>query len=240
MNPFDRSSVIITGGGRSIGREIALRFAAESSHALFLIGRNREKLSETAEECRRAGAEKVAFASCDLTDRKAVDGLQLPPELPNPGVLVNNAGNFLLRPLGETSAEEFLSQWQLHAYAPFLLIRKWLPDLKACERALVVNISSASATRGRERSGAYSSSKHALLGLTRSLRLELRESRVAVTAINPGQTWSDSWSDTDADPHELIDPKDLAALILQLCRFSPRTVAEEILLAPQRGERKPD
>ena len=88
-------------------------------------------------------------------------------------------------------------------------------------------------------SGAYSMSKHALLGYTRSLRKELMNTNVAVSAINLGQTFSTSWDDVDIDEQKLIDPEDVGKVILALSELSKRTVAEEITMMPQGGEVNP-
>lgn len=237
---FHTSTVVITGANRGIGRQIALGFARATEHALLLIARDLSALEKTKAECIEAGCETVETAVCDLTDADDIHALELPEHLPNTGILVNNAGTFLLKPLAETELEEFRQQWEINTMGPFLLTQMLLPGMKQLERGLVVNISSMSALKGQARSGAYSSSKHAMLGFSRSLRLELRETNIAVTAINLGQTMSTSWEGINVDPDELIDPSDVASLIIALSRLGPRTVAEEILLKPQRGDRSPD
>ncbi|MDZ7680135.1 MAG: SDR family oxidoreductase [Fodinibius sp.] len=73
------------------------------------------------------------------------------------------------------------------------ITNRFLDDLKNREHSLIVNICSEGALVGLEDSGAYSASKHALLGYTRSLRKELMETKVGVTALNLGQTQSTSW-----------------------------------------------
>lgn len=240
MKEFRKSTVVITGASRGIGKRIALGFAQLTDHALFLIARDKSLLEETEQECIEAGCELIESAVCDLTDPKQIEILKLPGRLPHIGILINNAGTFLLKPLSETTPEEFRDQWDINAFAPFLLTRKLLPILKKHERGLIVNICSMSALKGNSHSGAYASSKHALLGYSRSLRLELTNSNIAVTAINLGQTMSTSWEGIEVDPSELIDPDDVASLIITLSRMSPRTVAEEIILKPQKGERSPD
>lgn len=237
---FAESTVVITGASRGIGRRIALAFAAETSHALFLIARDSDSLEKVKQECVDVGASAVETAICDLTRAEEIRQLALSGTMPDPGILINNAGSFLLKPLQETTLEEFDREWTINTRAPFLITRQFLPALKHAERGLIVNITSVSALKGQARSGAYSSTKHALLGLTRSLRLELKGSQVAVTAINLGQTFSTSWEGIDVDPRELIDPDDVARLIITMSRLSPRTVVEEITLQPQGGPRSPD
>lgn len=237
---FEQSSVLITGASRGIGRNIALVFARETSFPLLLIARSADKLEETARLCRKEGAEKVGWMSCDLRDEDEVDALKIPDDFPAPGVLVNNAGHFLLKSLRDTHPAEYLEQFESNTLSAFLVVRRFLDGVLELERGLIVNIGSVSGEEGRARSGAYAAAKHALLGYTRSLRLELMDEGVAVTSIQLGQTMSTSWEGMNVDPELLIDPEDVGRLIVSLTRLSPRTVAEEIKLRPRHGDIPPD
>lgn len=232
-------TVVITGASRGIGREIALIFA-RNRHPLFLLGRDSNALYSVVDECIGEGSPVVEAACCDLTDSDQIVQLEIPKTLTEPAVLINNAGFFLLKRLEQTSPEEFEQQWRLHVLAPFLLTKKWLAGMMRNEKGLIVNICSASSVEGRSQSGAYASSKHALLGWNRSLRQELTGSGIAVTAILPGQTFSDSWKGIKVDESELIHPGDLAKLVFTLSTLHPQSVVEEIRLMPERGNRAPN
>lgn len=235
MGDFEESTVLVSGASRGIGRHIALQFARNTDHALGLLARDVDGLDETRRLCREAGASTVEVLSIDLSDARMVQELALPPRLPEVGIIINNAGYFLLKPLQQTDIGEFRGQFASNTETAFNLTQRFLPKLLMLERALVVNICSMSALEGREGSGAYSASKHAMLGYTRSLRLELIDTNVAVTAINLGQAYSTSWDGMKVEPKQLINPDDVGALIVSLSRLSPRTVAEEIILQPQHG-----
>lgn len=234
---FDETSVIITGGNKGIGLSIAKMFAKNTKRPIVLIARNETELEEARHICLNSGAEKVDILSVDITDENELSEIDFGRF--TPGILINNAGSFLYKKLKDTSREEFEGQFLINAFAAFNVTRYVLPELGKQERALITNIASMSALKGLGTSGAYSMSKHALLGYTRSLRKELKKTQVAVTAINLGQTYSTSWHDVDIDPEKLIDPEDVGKLIISLSELSPRTVAEEILLMPQGGEVKP-
>ena len=139
----------------------------------------------------------------------------------------------------KTTHEEFIQQIQANLYSAVSVTQRFLDDLKSKPDGLVINICSVGAVEGLEDSGAYSASKHALLGYTRSLRKELMETKVGVTAINLGQTQSTSWEGSLIDRDLLIDPDDVAKIILNLTQLSPRTVVEEILVKPQHGRVPP-
>ena len=128
----------------------------------------------------------------------------------------------------------------LNTFSAFNITKQVLPILKEQERGLIVNICSQASTKGYGDSGAYTMSKHALLGYTRSLRKELAiNSNIAVTALNLGQTYSTSWEDVDIDPKKLIDPEDVGKLIVALSELSVQSVVEEIDMMPLGGEVEP-
>lgn len=234
---FEDSSVFITGGSKGIGLSIAKVFARETKYSLVLLARNKNELEQAKEDCINAGAKKVDTISVDITDTDAVSKIDF--DAYNPGILINNAGSFLFKKLEETSPKEFESQFLINAMGAFNLSQALLPVFKSSDKALIVNISSVGALKGLRDSGAYSMSKHALLGYTRSLRKELMGTNIGVTAINLGQTYSTSWKDVDVDITKLIDPEDVGHLIVALSKFSTRSVAEEIIMMPQGGEVDP-
>ena len=232
-------SVVITGASRGIGRRIAQAFARHTDYALLLVARTRSDLMDTKTLCAKAGNNEIAIAACDASNPKAAKAIKLPEDFPKPRFIVNNAGSFLLKPLRKTSLEEFQQQIQANLYSAVNITNRFLEDLKGKSHSLIVNICSAGAVEGLEDSGAYSASKHALLGYSRSLRKELMETEVGVTAINLGQTQSSSWEGSLIDRDLLIDPDDVARIILNLTQLSPRTVVEEMLVKPQHGRVPP-
>lgn len=236
---FQDTSVIITGSSRGIGRHIAVAFASRTNHSLILLARSEEGLEETRNLCREAGAEKVLIIPCDLTDEQQILAIAVPEHFPEPGILINNAGSYLYKMLADTGTGEFMEQMQTNLFSAVHVTNRFLKNLKNRERGLIINICSVGSLEGLKDSGAYAASKHALLGYTRSLRKELINTNIGVTAVNLGQTKSTSWEGSDIDPMLLIDPDDVATLLVTLSQFSSRTVAEEILLKPQHGRVPP-
>lgn len=232
-------SVVITGASRGIGRRIAQVFTRQTDHALLLIARNKSDLQDTKTLCGKIGDNEIVIAACDASNPKAVQKIKLPGGFPAPKIVVNNAGSFLLKKLQKTTFEDFEQQIQANLYTAVNVTNRFLDDLKAKGRAMIINICSEGAVVGLEDSGAYSASKHALLGYTRSLRRELMETEIGVTAVNLGQTQSTSWEGSLIDRDLLIDPDDVAQIILNLTRLSRRTVVEEILVKPQHGRVPP-
>lgn len=238
-DPYDLSSVLITGASRGIGREIALGFARETNRSLILVARTEKDLQQTKSLCQEAGADKVCVVPCDLSAPKAVADIKLPANISAPGMLINNAGVYLLKSLQETSYTEYINQIKGNLFSTVHIVNRFLPELKKMDRGLIINICSSGALEGLPDSGAYASSKHALLGYSRSLRQELMDTEIGVTALNLGQTQSTSWEGSNVDPEKLIDPKDIAQLLVSLTKLSPRSVVEEIILNSQHGRVPP-
>ena len=232
---FQETAVVISGGSKGIGLSIAKVFARETTHPIVLIARNLQQLEEARTICEREGATDVHIISADLTDLDTVKDITLPDTI-NPGILVNNTGWFLFKKLEDTSVEEFDTQYKLNTATAFNVTKRFLPEIRKQERGLVVNICSRASLYGYGESGAYAMSKHALLGYTRSLRSELMNSKIAVTALNLGQTYSTSWEGSGVDPSKLIHPEDVGQIIIGLSKLSPQSVVEEMVIMPQGGE----
>lgn len=236
---YKDSSVLITGASQGIGRSIAITFAATTNRPLLLLARNSENLAETKNLCEKAGATNVEFLSCDATSENELQDLVLPESFPKPAIIVNNAGSYLYKNVTETSKDEFQAQIDLNLFTAVNIVNRFLNDLRSYNRALIINVCSVGALQGLGESGAYSSAKHALLGYTRSLRDELKKTNIGVTAINLGQTHSPSWEESTMSPQKLINPSDVAALVVQMTQLTSRSLVEEITIQPQHGRVEP-
>lgn len=236
---FAKSSILITGASRGIGREIAITFARKTNRPLILIARSAEGLAQTEALCNEEGARQITVISCDLTQPESVKKITLPSQMASPGIIINNAGSYLLKYLQQTGYNEFMKQIEDNLFSAVNITNRFLGSMKKLDHGLIINICSAGALEGLADSGAYASAKHALLGYTRSLRKELMETEVGVTALNLGQTQSTSWKGSDVDPRLLIDPGDVAQLLVSLIELSPRSLVEEIIMNPQHGRVPP-
>lgn len=239
MTEFERASVVITGASQGIGRHIALKFAKETQRTLILIARSETGLRETRDLIKQTAGNRVVTVPCDASDISDVNSFSLNEEIPKPAIIINNAGNFLLKPLYQTTSREFHEQLEANLFTAVNITNRFLPQIKKRSRGLIINICSVSALHGLPESGAYSSAKHALLGYTRSLREELKSTDIGVTAVILGQTESPSWEGSEIDRDLLIDPKDVGSVIVDITTLTSRTVVEEILIQPQHGRVPP-
>ncbi|MGM0506162.1 MAG: SDR family NAD(P)-dependent oxidoreductase [Bacteroidota bacterium] len=237
---FEQSAIVVTGAGRGIGRAVAVHLARTFHRPMWLISRSEKPLEETVARCREEGSSLVRSTVCDLSSTDQLSGMDRPADLPPIGMMIHNAGSFLLRTAEATDESELTRQWILHARAPIELTRRFLPELRSLDRGLLVYIGSDVVLRGKPGHAAYASSKQALHGWVSALRRELEETRIAATLIHPGQVLTHSWEGVNVEPDELASAEDLARLLAILPTLSPRTVVSEIYLGPQRGERSPD
>ena len=211
---------LITGASRGIGRAIAITLS-EAGYRPALAARNREDLKLSAGLCgeTEAGAEAMIFP-VDLTDEGAPEQL-IEHVLEAAGridLLVNNAGAVLSRPFDETGGGDWDRLMALNARAPFLLTRAALPALRRAPEAAVVNIGSVVSFKGYEKQSAYTASKHALAGWTKSLAREVFAEGIRVHLIAPGGVATDMARNVrpDIDESGLILPEEIARAVLFL------------------------
>jgi ketoreductase len=177
-------NVLVTGGGRGIGRAIAVAFA-EPGNTVAVAARTRPQLDDAARAIRQRGAGAVVIP-LDITDQSAVARAfaELGQQVAGLDVLVNNAGIGGGDPVDKTDPAVWRKVVDTNVWGTFLVTRSALPMLKDGGR--VINMSSMLGRFGVPGYTAYCASKHAVIGFTRALALELANRAITVNAICPG------------------------------------------------------
>ena len=183
--------VVITGGGRGIGRAIALEFAAEGATCI-IAGRRMDALETTAEEVRKSGG-KAEVVSCDVMKDDDLQHLAgwTAGTLGRIDVLVNNAGVVTGGRIDEIEKDDIGRMVGVNVWAPLRLTQLALPHMREAKRGTVVNISSLAGRVGIPFYATYCASKFAMRGFSESLRRELRPDGIHVMAVYPGGTATD-------------------------------------------------
>lgn len=248
---MDGQVAVVTGGGRGIGPEIA-RVLAGADAGVVVAARTYAEIEQVAWELRANGA-RVQSLFCDVTDEGSVRALaeNARRHLGSIDILVNNAGVSASSPLARITLGEWNRVQAVNATGTFLCTREFVPAMVDSKWGRVINIASVAGLEGARYVSHYAAAKHAVVGFTRSVALELAGSGVTVNAVCPG------YVDTPMTEHaleniqvrtnlsreralaamlattgqeRLIDPAMVAAAVLDLCREEMDDVNGEMIL----------
>jgi len=206
---------IVTGASRGIGRAISVALAQETATIVVT----------------EAGG-KALTVLVELTEEQSIRNLiQVTGEkLGRLDILVNNAGVTHSAELEQTSTDDWQRCISINARAPFILCREALTLLRKSQAAHIINIASVVGIKGYPLQSAYTASKHALRGMTMSLAEELRGSNVRVHLLCPGGVDTDMVDSVRPDiaKDELINPQEIAELVLYLLTHKGNAVVDEL------------
>ena len=205
-------NILITGASKGIGKVIAEELKQFGN--IYVTGRNEESLKSFENYC-----------VCDLA--LDIEVLEEFIKKNNIDILINNAGEYVYGAIDEVSVEQIEHIFKVNVLAPIKLISAATKIMKNNQWGRVVNIGSISGVMGEANASLYSSTKSALIGLTKALALELAEYNITVNTINPG------WVDTDMGnsscgefskdelvecipQHRFVEPKEVAGLVKYL------------------------
>jgi 3-oxoacyl-[acyl-carrier protein] reductase len=206
---------IVTGASAGIGKCIALQLAKLNYH-LAVCGRNKERLSNLANEIKSAGVECLVITS-DLEKEEAAIKIieKTVTRFGQIDVLVNNAGIAHAASISETDTDIWDRIFSINVRAPFLLCKTVVPVLKRSENPIIINIGSVVGFKGYAGQAAYAASKHALAGFTKVLAKEVQADGIQVHLISPGgvNTEMAIAIRPDIDSENLILPEEIAELV---------------------------
>ena len=226
-------TALVTGGGRGIGRAVAVRLAQDGAR-VAVTARSADQLAEVAEQI-----DGIA-GPLDLTDRGATDAAlaKLAGEVERIDILVNNAGIADAAPIQRMEDEVWDRIMEINATAPMRLARALVQPMIDAGWGRIINLASNAGLSGYSYTHAYCASKHALVGLTRSMAHELGRTGVTVNAVCPGWVRTDMFqaaidrivrttgrtaeqaekSLVRMNPqHRAVEPEEVAHVVAMLC-----------------------
>jgi len=226
-------AALVTGGSSGIGLAVA-RALGEDGYALTVSARRRDKLEEAAEGLRADGID-VSAVPANMSKEEDIQALAEShrERFGRLDVLMNNAGVGIGGAVEETETKKLDMQLDVNLRAVYLMSREAIPMLKEAGsehgKALMVNTASIAGKYGQGWLAAYSATKFGVVGLSQAMHRELGGEGVQVTALCPGfvKTAMTDWVE-NVEPHEMIQPSDIAEAVRYLLRTSPACMIPEI------------
>ena len=236
-NTLEKKNCLITGATGGLGKQIAIELAKKNCN-LFLTSIEKN-LEELKLELKKLNNEiLIKYQHSDLRKSEDMDDLirKIREEFTSIDILINCAGENHRKSLSESMLDEFDSCMNLNVRAPFILCKEFSKDMTEKKWGRIVNIASSSAHNGFKNAAIYCSSKHALLGLSRTLFVELKDSNVRTFCVSPGSMKTrmakeDEGLLAEHDYNTFMEPNEVAKFITEMISYDNEMVSQEISLS---------
>ena len=228
-------TALITGATEGIGRATALALG-QDGYRIGVIARTEKKVRALVTHLKEEGIEAAgAAADVGVPEPVAQAVETLSRALGDPQVLVNNAGILIAKPFEELTLEDWDRTQATNVRSLYLMCRAVLPAMRRRQEGTIVNVASLAGRNGFVGGTAYTASKHAVLGFSRSLMLELRKENIRVITVCPGSVATGMLQDQPmlkSDPEKILLPEDVAGTILHAIQLPTRAMVSELDVRP--------
>jgi 3-oxoacyl-[acyl-carrier protein] reductase len=226
---------VITGATEGIGRAIAVALGSAGAK-VAICARTAPNVDATVAALREAGLDAIGRA-CDVADPAAVRAFAdfVSRERGDAAVLVNNAGIGRFAPLEELTLEDWDETIAVNLRSLYLVTRAFLPGLVRAGGSSIVNIASLAGRNGFEGGTAYCASKHAVLGFSKALMLEVRKRGLRVIAICPGSVatpFMDKQDRMRPNRDRILTAEDVAQAVVGALTLADRAMVSELDIRP--------
>ena len=179
--------IVITGASSGVGEQIAYH-AAELGAIPILLARSDDKLEAIARTIKKKYNISCLYFHFDVSDIKAVESTfeEIFKQVQHIDILVNNAGFGVFNHVIDASFDEMKSMFEVNVFGTIACTKMVLPKMITRNQGHIINIGSQAGKLATPKSSIYSATKHAVVGFTNSLRMELADKNIYVTAVNPG------------------------------------------------------
>jgi 3-oxoacyl-[acyl-carrier protein] reductase len=223
---------IVTGASKGIGKAIALDLA-KAGTKLVLTARNESLLKKLEAKIHKMGGNAV-FIVCDMKSEEDIKSLvqQTISIYKKLDILICNAGIGHFGLCQKTTTKDFDEIMTINARAPFILFRECIPYLKKQKKSFIIAIGSVVSVKGYANQSAYTASKHALMGMCKSLAKEVQEDGTRVHIICPGGVNTElvSRARPDLDTSVLMQPEEISDAVNFLLTRKGKAVIDELHL----------
>jgi 3-oxoacyl-[acyl-carrier protein] reductase len=231
---YSSELVIVTGASRGIGRAIANKFASEHKDVM-LFGRDEEALETVYHEVRRFKVESEFFAG-DVADEEFVKRSvkQILDKYGKVDHLINNAGMGIFKRFVDSELKDFKQQIDTNLYGIYTFTKAVVNSMISKRSGSIINISSLAGKNSFVTGTMYSAAKHAVMGFTKSLMLELREYNIRVAVVCPGSVDTEFFNTTDIKPklEKILKPSDIAEIVSSIVKLPPNALMSEVDVRP--------
>jgi 3-oxoacyl-[acyl-carrier protein] reductase len=228
-------TALITGATEGIGRATAFGLG-RAGYRVAVCARTEAKVRQLVKKLKAAGIE-AAGAAADVGDADQTVRMieEITGILGQIDVLINNAGILIARPFEELTLEDWDATMSTNVRSLYLVTRVVLPGMRQRKHGSIVNVASLAGRNGFAGGTAYTASKHAVLGFSRSLMLEVRKDNVRVIAICPGSVDTSLLKDQPmlkSEPSRILQPEEVADTILHTLGLPERAMVSELDIRP--------
>jgi len=225
-------TALITGASRGIGKDISIALSRYGAHVV-LSARNREKLAEVKDLITGEGGE-VTVIPADLSMEDDVVHLfsEIEKKFKKLDILVNNAGIGYYDELVGFPLEKLDAIYRVNVRGTYQCCQCAMKLMIPRKSGYIINISSMQGIKGYALQSAYAASKHAIVGITKSLGAEAQKHAIRVSVICPGAVDTELIRDArpDLDSSQLIHPEDIARVVLFLLSLSERSMVDMVAI----------
>ncbi len=228
MESLKDKRVLIIGATGGIGNAL-VPLLKRSGAVVFLTGRNVASLDEIARE---NNIDSRNLSTCDI--RIPDDVASLSDSVGEIDILVNAAGIGIIKPLESLSHEEFNEVIDINLKGTFNLLKAFLPGMKSKKEGLIINLPGVLGKVPMAGASAYAASKYGLNGMLKSVREELKRTRVRITNLYLGGTDTPFWDEIDirVQKEKFITAEEAAKAVWFLCQQPSSGVVSEMVLQP--------
>ena len=239
---LDGKVVLITGGGRGIGRALALLLAKEGC-SIAVVSRTWHEISAVASEIDSLGGRGLAVKA-DIANAADVKDMveQVIKAFGGVDILVNNAGAFRHTLIADMKEADWDLLIDINLKGTFLCCREILPQMLKQGSGRIINISSIAGKMGHAGESVYSAAKFGVIGFTESLAAEVKDDNIVVSTVLPGLTNTrmpnEAYDESVfvklglEDRTKWLEPEDVASAIINLMKQHPRVTTKELVILP--------
>lgn len=231
-NILKNKNCLVTGATGGIGKEL-VNMLVKNGCNVFLTSKSEKKLSTFVKQLKQKSTKKISYTATDLNNLKDIKKLlkKVKTTFGSVDILINSAGVFMMKSIKDSTIDNYDNSFNVNLRAAFLLSKEFSNDMIEKKWGRIINIGSSSSYAAFANTSLYCSSKHAILGLSRSLQIELKEHNIRVLCISPGSTKTElAKISTDQDFNTFLNPKEVAEFIIFAISFDAEMILDEIRL----------